>query len=809
MSNFVIFILSSLSLFAALFAIFFYFFIWRPRKQFEISGALSMTLFRVLLPREENPAPGETKHHEPKEILVAMEQFYAAFGSIKKSWWHDVRFGSPSIVFEAAVPHVGEEVSFFMSVPRMYANFFINQLNALFPSAKISESKDYNLFHPTGVSMASYAKLTSSPLLSLRTYQDLGKDPLEILTGAFARLKKEGDGAAIQIVMRPAREPLYAKGHEVAKKIRQGQSLRDAIGGASLEMRKAIADMGSSKKPKDALNEKPKMGDEDLARQIETKASVPAFDVNIRIIASSATPEETFTTLQGLESAFGQFNNPQGNTLSFTRVERKALEDLMYRFSFRLFAPLQTIYVSTTELASMFHFPYAGFSQPNVEFLKAREAPAPTDTPTHGLSLGKSVFRGSEKEIFVTDEDRRRHMYVIGQTGTGKSALLREMARQDIAAGHGICFIDPHGQDIESIMETIPKERFNDVVYFNPGDTQRPMGINFLEYDTRYPEQKSLVVNELFEIFNKLFNMSVAGGPMFEQYFRNSTMLVLEDPASGATLLEVERVLADKEFRDYKLSRSSNIIVNTFWQKVAEKAGGEASLANMVPYVTSKFDTFLADEIMRPIIAQEKSAFSFRDIMDQRKILLINLSKGRLGELNSSLLGLIIVGKILIAALSRTDIPEHDRKDFFLYIDEFQNVTTKSIATILSEARKYRLSLTIAHQFLGQLEEDIKKAVFGNVGSIVSFRIGSDDGEFMEKQFSPVFSAKDLLNVDNYNAYVKLLIHGQTSRAFNIKTNRPLEGNPKQKETIIELSRLRYGKPRVEVEAAIKERFKF
>lgn len=784
----------------------FYLLIVRPRKIAEIEGSLETILFRVLLPQEEHPAPGESRHIEHKEILVAMEQFYAAFTSIHVSSWHRIRFGTPSFTFEAAVPHVGEEATFYMAVPRMYAAFALNQLNALFPSAKIIETKDYNIFHPTGVSMAAYIMQKKSQFLSLRTYQDLGKDPLEGIVAAFSKLKKEGEGAAIQVVVRPAQNPLYTKGKDIARKVRAGQSFGAALGGVGQDISKMIGPkvpVSTERQP-----EPPKAADEELARQIEEKSGRPAFDVNIRIIASAATPEETQTILHGLEAAFAQFNNPQGNEISFSSVAGRSLEDILYMFSFRLFDESRMIYVSSAELSSLFHFPYAGFSQPNVESLKAREAPPPPSLATEGLLLGKSVFRGQEKDIFMTPSDRQRHMYVIGQTGTGKSALLREMARQDIQAGNGVCFIDPHGQDIQTLMETIPKERLEDVIYFNPGDTERPIGINFLEYDTSKPEQKSRVVNELFEIFNKLFNMSVAGGPMFEQYFRNSTMLVLEDPASGNTLFEVERVLADKQFREYKLSRSANVVVNTFWKQVAEKAGGEASLANMVPYVTSKFDTFLADEIMRPIIAQEKSSFNFREVMDSGKILLINLSKGKLGELNSSLLGLIIVGKILMAALSREDVQDESaRRNFYLYIDEFQNVTTKSIATILSEARKYHLNLIIAHQFLGQLEDDIKKAVFGNVGSIASFRIGSDDGEFMERQFAPTFNARDLLNIDNYNAYVKLLMHGQTSRAFNIKTLPPREGNPQMREAIIQYSRLKYGKPRAEIEAAIRERF--
>ena len=356
------------------------------------------------------------------------------------------------------------------------------------------------------------------------------------------------------------------------------------------------------------------------------------------------------------------------------------------------------------------------------------------------------------------------------------------------------------------MLGMVPRHRAQDVIYFNPGDIERPMGLNMLEYDPAFPEQKTFIVNELLGIFNKLYNMAIAGGPIFEQYFRNATMLVMDDPSSGNTILEVSRVLSDKAFRDLKISRSNNIVVKNFWTQIAEKAGGEASLKDMVPYITSKTDNFTANEIMRPIVAQEHSAFNFREVMDNQKILLVNLSKGRLGDLNSSFIGLILVGKMLMSALSRGDMAEEKRKDFYLYIDEFQNVTTDSIATILSEARKYRLNLTIAHQFVGQLKEEIKKAVFGNVGSMASFRIGSDDAEFIAKQFKPVFSESDLLNIDNRNCYLKLLLNGQTAPPFSLKTYPPQKGDDAIAEVIKEISRTKYGRPRAEVEAEIVAR---
>jgi hypothetical protein len=383
------------------------------------------------------------------------------------------------------------------------------------------------------------------------------------------------------------------------------------------------------------------------------------------------------------------------------------------------------------------------------------------------------------------------------------------MIEQDIRRGNGLCYVDPHGMDILKVLASVPPERFQDVIYFDPSHVEQPMALNMLEYDPAHPEQKTFVVNELFSIFQKLYGaVPESMGPMFEQYFRNATMLVIEDPSSGSTLLDVSRVMANKAFRELKISRCKNPVVVEFWKEVAEKAGGEASLANMVPYITSKFDVFLANEIMRPIIAQEKSSFNFRDIMDNKKILLVNLSKGRLGDINSNLIGLILVGKILMAALSRNDIAHTDFPPFYLYIDEFQNITTDSIATILSEARKYKLSLTIAHQFIAQLQEKIRDAVFGNVGSVVSFRTSAEDSEYLEKIFAPVFSSKDIMNLDNLNAVAKILVGGKSTKAFNFAETYPPKGDPQIVETLKQLSYITYGGDRAAIEEEILKKYK-
>jgi len=332
------------------------------------------------------------------------------------------------------------------------------------------------------------------------------------------------------------------------------------------------------------------------------------------------------------------------------------------------------------------------------------------------------------------------------------------------------------------------------------------MGLNMLEMDPNHPEQKTMIIDELFGIFDKLYNLKETGGPTFEKYFKNSLYLLLDDYQHEIPVLaDVSRVLNDDNYRADKLSRETNPLVKEFWQLEAERATGEQSLSNFSPYISSKLNNFIYNEFLRPIINQKKSAFNFRDVMDNQKILVVNLSKGRIGELNANFIGLIIVGKLLQAALSRVDIPdENQRKDFYLYIDEFQNFTTASIATILSEARKYRLNLIIAHQFIKQLKEEIRNAVFGNVGSMVVFRVGADDAEFLKNQFESVFSPQDLMNIDNFNAFVKLLINNQTTRPFNLRTIKEKEGSPEMVQALREISRLKYGRPREEVEEEIR-----
>ncbi|GMU73984.1 MAG: hypothetical protein AMXMBFR44_1830 [Candidatus Campbellbacteria bacterium] len=768
--------------------------------------ALHMTLLEVTLPFAASDADA---HHRPlSELLSSMEQFYAGALSVAS----EKGAKKNHFVVELAVESHHEHVVLYLSVPTEKVSLFEKQLLSIFPQARIEVSKnDYNIFVPEGQvagSVASYERTAAYPI---KTHEAFDYDPLNILLSAFGKLLRVGEGAAVQVLIRPAQTDYAERYRKALEKIAQGVPVKEALAEKSV-----IASIGKEvhtlffsskeKEEKKKQKEKERPVDDIALEQVKQKIAHPIAEVNMRLLASATSATRADAILSEIEATFSQFNDPRGNAFSFSRAKKTAVKPLIKNFTFRLFSDDAVMPMNLREIASFIHVPSVG-SDASRELKRSKSgvAPAPVDLSSEGILLGHNTYGNVQTPVYIGALDRLRHVYTIGQTGTGKTTLLKNMIIQDIKNGEGVCMIDPHGTDLLEVLSQIPAERWDDVIYFDPAYTERPMGLNMLEYDQAFPEQKTFVVNELFSIFQKLYGGAPESmGPMFEQYFRNATMLVIEDPETGNTLFDVSRVMSDKAFRDLKLSRCKNPVVVQFWREVAEKAGGEASLANIVPYVTSKFDVFLANDIMRPIVTQRQSVFNFREIMDERKILLVNLSKGRLGDINANLIGLIIVGKILMAALSRVDtVGQQEVPNFYLYIDEFQNVTTDSIATILSEARKYKLGLTIAHQFIKQLDEKTRDAVFGNVGSICSFRVGSEDAEFLEKQFAPVFTASDLMNIDNFNALLKMLANGKPIRPFNIATEKPEKGNQEVVETLKQLSYTRFGRPREEVEAEI------
>ncbi len=773
----------------------------------EVHKSIDTVLYEVSLASQTV----EDQDKELERLLAAMEQFYLGMLSA-------IHKGG-SFTVEIAVAEGGEEVIFYVAVPRKNADLFQKHIIATFPNAHIEESRgDYNIFTDGGFHVGSYGQLEKAPVYPIKGYEEFSHDPLNIILSAFSKLKKHGEGAAIQFVIGDDGD-VYSKQYKsILDNIRGGKKAGKAIKHGMSPFSEAMDVAGASLK--DAVfntkkdPNKEKVVDEIALENITRKVNSRIVPVNIRIIASAHEAQRAEEIMETISSAFNQFEEPQGNSLSFVQQNGAALREFLHAFTFRTLNTKKVLPLSISELTGMYHLTGKGVSSSReLKQARSKQVAAPIEVNSEGIILGKNMFGGGETPVHFSREDRMRHFYEIGQTGTGKTNLMKNMIIQDIQNGEGCCYIDPHGSDIVDVLAAVPPERYDDVIYFDPAHMEAPMGLNMMEFNPEFPEQKTFVVNEIFSIFEKLFleKSPESLGPMFEQYFRNAAMLVLEGmPAGTATMADIPRVLANTEFRRSLIANSKNVMINQFWNEIAEQAGGDASLENIVPYITAKTDIFLSNDTMRPIIAQSTSAFNFRDIMDNKKILLVNLSKGRLGELNSELLGLIIVGKFLQAALSRVDVVASGGQisDFYLYIDEFQNFTTPSIATILSEARKYRLSLNIAHQFISQLDDRIKDSVFGNVGTKCVFRVGNEDAQFLESQFQPEFNAPDIAGLDNFNAYISLLVGGKPVRPFNMVTLPPMEVDFEKVEQLKQMSYQKYGRNREEVEAEIAMKYK-
>jgi hypothetical protein len=792
-------------IFGAIVGVIIYFVLrWLVRRR--MAESLGTALFLIKIPRatsEGNAAMGGAGSDKKdfQAELAHFEQLLASLSAIKKPF-----------AFEIAVPHVGEEIHFYLAIPKLVAEVAAKQIQGLWSGASVELTRDdFNIFNLNGVTVAASLIQKENYALPIKTYHELGIDSFESIVGSFSKINEIGEGAALQVIVQPASSGYRKEIQYAIERLKKGESFKKVLHGSSIGVSSSdVVEVFAPKTEEERTKEKQeRVVDDEAVKALQAKITKPLFEVNLRLLASAGSQFQANDILEGLAAGFSQFGAPTRN--EFRVVKPRNPKNLITAFIYRNFENGQKMVLSSEEIASFYHLPISSTDAPRVKWLKSKEAAPPENLPKQGLLLGNSVFRGEEKPVYLLDDDRRRHLYVVGQTGTGKSTLLGNLIIEDIQAGKGVAIIDPHGDLVENALGFVPRERLDDVIYFDPGDLQRPLGLNMLDFNPERPEEKTFIVNEMQSIFNKLFSQETMG-PMFEQYMRNALLLLMEDMLNEpATLIEVPRIFTDAAWRARKLERCHNAVVADFWQKEAVKAGGEASLANMTPYITSKFNNFISNDYMRPIIGQPKSAFNFREAMDSGKILLINLSKGRIGDLNASLLGLIFTGKILMAALSRVDVANaDDRRDFYLYIDEFQNFATDSISTILSEARKYRLNLTVAHQFIAQLTDKIRDSVFGNVGSMLSFRVGVQDAEFLEKQFTPAFDRNDLVNIDNLNAYAKLLIGGQTARPFNMKIPGTSWGGGDKElaHKLKEYSRVKYGQDRQVVEDDIYKRLR-
>ncbi len=707
--------------------------------------------------------------------IEAAEQLFSGLHGIKeKEGWGLI---SAPLVLAFEIIARPESIEFYVTVPKEYQEFMEKQVHSTYSGAHIEIVPEVNVFANGGKIAYASLKLSNSSYFPIKKYKDLPTDSLNAITSAISKLESN-EAVVVQMAMKPASEGWQKGGRSYLHGLEHN-----------------VDDEG---KPKVKV-------DPSVPPAIEDKISKVGFNTSLRLMSVAPTMGRAKSNLKNIVNAYDQFGLShlakfKKSTIHF---KRRFVEDFVYK---QLPLGGSSMVLNIEELATLYHFPSKEVTTPYIGRVLSKMAAAPHNLPEEGLYLGKSKYRGADKGVHVLDDDRRRHMYVIGQTGTGKSEYLKYMAQQDIRNGHGVAFIDPHGDAVEDILKMIPEERMNDVIYFNPADLDNPLGLNILEAKD---EQRNLIVNSFIGLLYKLYDPNNTGimGPMLERAVRNVMLTAMEE--DGNSLVEVMRLLTDPEFQKQKIELIKDPMVKRYWtDEIANTSDFHKS--EKLGYFVSKFDRFVTDSTMRNIIGQPHSAFDFRKVMDEKKILLVNLSKGLIGEENSNFLGLILVPRLLIAAMSRADVPESQRPDFYLYVDEFQNFATEDFAQILSEARKYHLNLIVGNQFISQIDQKIRDAVFGNVGTLVSFRIGQDDADYLSHQFDPVFSAADLINNTVGNAYVRLLVKGQPTAPFSMATDWPamqaVERSDERAERIKQLSRSRYGQPREDVEQEILRR---
>lgn len=799
----------------------FKYFKWSIHHHSDLERSLNMVFLKIQVPKKESKEDVERESQSmatgadfKQAVGVASHMFDSLHSIYTKSFKHYFT-GQDFLSLEYAV--LDGEIHFYVVVPRELVSLVEKQITGFYPDCYVEKVQDYNIFKPHSKYTGVYMQLSKDYWFPVKNFNHLNSDPINNLTNVLSKLTAE-DGAAIQIMVKPKKDGWQEHGRHEAKEIFNQKKGKGHASLNPLSWISALFDFFvkgeiNEKKEPGATERTTPLTDEEV-KMLEEKNSKVGYETLIRIVTSSPTYREAKAHLQNIKSAFAQYNSPAANGFTYTKhtSDKKLVKDFIYRHFQR---PLpqklkrKKMVLSSDELASLFHLPNVRYNKtPNIAWQNYKVAPAPHNIPKEGVLLGHTTYRGETKEIRMKNEDRFRHFYVIGQTGTGKSSIFQVMIRQDLENGKGLAVVDPHGSLIDDIMPFIPRSRADDVIYFNPADLERPLGLNMLEGDTW--EEKELVALDAMNIMIKLFNEEIFG-PRIQDYFRNGCLTLMSDP-EGGSLTDIVRLFTDDDYQRLKTQHVTNPIVRSFWENQMAKTGAREK-QEMIPYFAAKFGQFVTNTMMRNIIGQTKSAFDFMKVMQEGKILLMNLSKGEVGEINSKLLGLIIVSKIQMAALRRQKIPKEERRDFYLYIDEFQNYITDSIESILSEARKYRLGLNMAHQYINQLvgpnnNTKVKDAVFGNVGTMMCYKIGAQDAEYMAKEMAPVFSDQDLINLDKFKAVMKLSIDTQPSRPFSITPVNPYleKGDAEAAEAFKQLSRLKYGRDREFVEHEIIRR---
>ena len=702
-------------------------------------------------------------------------------------------------------------IHYYAIVPAVLTETVKQAVQSAYPTARLEEKREDNIFRGGGgVNAIAGAELTldKESYLPIATYEDTKRDAQMAILNALSNVGKN-EGAAVQILFRPAHKNWSTHGKEHIENVQKGKKQTTVganIGNLAIDIIRAPWEVpGEHDKPEDkeiVTNIK-----QDEITAIANKMRYPAFETLIRVVASSESAPRSEALMGGIVSAFAQFNTPNLNGFKVNTMKdpKKIVVDYTFRF-FPL--RMRSNILNSIELASIYHLPEQN-AIPNsqVERQLTKQVDGPAKLATEGVLLGTNEFRGVKKAIYLDDDNRRRHMYIIGQTGMGKSVFLENIAFQDMCDGRGFAFIDPHGDAVEAILKRVPEERIDDIIYFDPSDIEHPVGMNMFEFTSE--DQKDFIVQEGISMLQSLFDPNNQGyfGPRGQHMFRNAALLLMSDP-NGATFIDIPQCFTDPEFVKSKLKYVTDKAVYDYWTKEFPASQKSNDAGEVITWFASKWGPFVANTIMRNTLGQVKSGFNIREIMDSKKIFLVNLSKGKLGDINSNLLGMIFVMKFQQAAMSRQDVPESERQDFCLYVDEFQNFATDSFESILSEARKYRLNLIVANQFMTQLTDKIREALLGNVGTIICGRVGITDADLMVKAFTPTFTAEDLTKTANHSAIAKVMMFGMPSSPFTMNLPPPMgEPNDELMKTLKVYSSTKYGKTRAEVEKEINDRW--
>ncbi len=774
---------------------------WRNYQRIDAVKAIESTLLILEIPKANDKSE------------MAAEQLFASLHGILRDKSELKLNGGIQEHLSFEIASVNGQIRFYVWVPKSLQSFVEGQIYAQYPTVQIHEAEEDYVAHERNHSViyTSEITLTGSEFLPLKTFQSFEVDPLAGITGTLAKLETTGEELWIQVLVRPIADDWHKKAESWVKSIKNGKSGMELLASGKFDMKWVMGLLEAFwKPPEQGAGGAPapkELSERDKTRvaEAEKKATKLGYQVKIRLAYLGENTTNAKLQMQALVGTFKQYNSTNLNGFKMSSASFKK-EDLE-KYRARLFID-KGFLLNIEEVASVFHLPHTNVETPNIVWASTKTAEPPSKLPivtgndaidANISAFGLTNFRGINHQFGMLRFDRSRHMYIIGQTGAGKSGTLALLALSDIYHNQGYAIIDPHGDFAIDNMKFIPASRIKDVIYFNPADTAFPLGFNPLEvYD---PNMKSNVSSEVIGVLKRMFAES--WGPRLEYILRYTILALLDRPET--TMLDITRMLTDKKFRKETLSYCQDTVVLQFWT-IEFNSWTDKFQAEAIAPILNKVGAFTANPIIRNIIGQPKSTFNIREIMDDGKILVVNLSKGLLGEDNSGILGSFLVTKIQLAAMSRSDIPDiKDRRPFYLYVDEFQNFATDSFATILSEARKYGLNLTVANQYISQMSDTVRGAVFGNVGTMISFRVSADDAPILSKQFEPQFEPNDLLQMANRNFIINMVINGEKVPAFSARTLQLPPAQYDNTPAIVEHTRTTYGQTRAAVEKSIND----